>query len=65
MSTAVAIGYDWLYHELSQDKHGGEWVVLDASPGSKIENQNKGVHILAFTAPPAAQLELKVRFARP
>ena len=47
------------------DDHGGDWVVLSATPPSAIENQNKGVRILAFTAPAAPQLKLSVSMQRP
>jgi len=44
------------------DNHGGTWQVLDAKPKLAIENQNKGVRILAFTAPVSKQLKLSVSF---
>lgn len=46
------------------DSHGGNWVVLDATPPTKIENQNKSVRILAFTAPASEKLELSLSFSR-
>jgi hypothetical protein len=46
------------------DTHGGAWEILAATPPARIENQNKGVRILAFTAPAAEQLKLSVSFSR-
>jgi hypothetical protein len=45
--------------------HGGSWKVLDATPKLAEENQNKGVRILAFTAPATKNLELSVTIQRP
>ena len=50
---------------LRNDSHGGEWTVLDAKPKLDIEHQNKGIQILAFTAPATKDLELSVTFKRP
>ncbi|MCP5535305.1 MAG: heparinase II/III family protein [Akkermansiaceae bacterium] len=46
------------------DHHGGQWEILEAKPPSSTENQNKGVRILAFTAPAADKLELSVSFGQ-
>ncbi|MBT8037486.1 MAG: heparinase II/III family protein [Verrucomicrobiae bacterium] len=47
------------------DTHGGQWEILDATPANTIENPNKGVRILAFTAPATDRLELNVSFGQP
>lgn len=47
------------------DKHGGQWAILDAKPPTKIEHQNQGVRILTFTAPAADSLKLSVTFRKP
>ena len=47
------------------DNHGGSWKVLDATPKLAEENQNKGVRLLAFTAPATKNLELSVTIQRP
>ena len=48
-----------------EDDHGGEWVILDAKPNSIAERENKGVRIIAFTAPAGENVKLRVRFRKP
>lgn len=45
---------------IRNDKHGGEWEILNAKPPTTKENQNEGFQILSFTAPVADQLKLSV-----
>lgn len=47
---------------IRNDKHGGEWKILDAKPPTPEENQNDEYKILAFTAPVADELKLSVSF---
>lgn len=45
-----------------EDGEGGAWKVLDAKPGTEIEDQNKGVSLLTFTVPKKEKMVLKVKF---
>jgi hypothetical protein len=47
---------------IRNDKHGGAWEILNASPPTTEENQNENYQILTFTAPVTEELELSVTF---
>ncbi len=64
-STAILQKAGKSLHLTRHDTHGGTWEILTATPPGRIENQNKGVRILAFTAPAAERLKLSVSFRQP
>lgn len=43
-----------------QDRSGGAWEEYSLKPATGREQQNKGFHLLGFTAPPAGKLRLEV-----
>jgi hypothetical protein len=43
-----------------KDKSGGAWEEYSLKPATEREQQNKGYHLIGFTAPPAERLTLEV-----